>query len=847
MFRYRNVIIASFTLFFFSTMVHLIYSCVTLPKDEVVYSLIFGGAFFAAPLIFTLTGKIKRTQPYVLVSFYALSSFVLSVINRSAFFNLPVLFAAAVVMCGFFLSSKLCLWYLMLTDAILIVNVLFFMPEDTGHLAMVYLAICVCYNISGLGMVLFVQAVENNHLFLRKQNKKISLKNRRNDEFWAASSEQMNSTVDKLSDICAELLSRTDLPVSARERLFKVQSETGRLSIMLSDAEDYALIESNSMRLKNEPYSFHSLLSDVANFCLATCPKPSVDIILDCQPDIPAVMIGDSRRITQIIMNLFANSVKFTESGSITISISSRNTAEGVNLRIMIKDTGTGITRSAEKRIFTVYAENNGEKPIVHLGLGVTKRLVSLMGGFIFMRNVKSGGSCFIVTIPQKAQNPQPFAAVPQREKLYVLLYLKSPLVAASAGEQLEKLGVKYDICRTRADFMLKKDDPKITHIFFDYCFYSFDKPIFDIMARIKAVSAVCGEGETETPLPKNIKRVLKPMHIALFSHIFNRGPSEADNFVQEFTAPDARILIVGDDTERLRALDAYNIQPTHIKADNIINELRENDYDIIFLCGNCQDTAAKVMVADDGMYMNIPVISVGENMEGCSDILSAGFSKTELNCILEKWLPDNIMLPIDSVLFKKPYSELNAMRGLASCGGSKSAYNEMLEIFEDRVREVLNVLKQTLDNNNFDLCAIQLSSLQSSSANIGAVSVAEITRQAHSAALRREGGLVRELTDLLEVKLNNLLNDIFQYCAENGIKSFSSEEIVKRSDIIRSSIEDGNCKIASEQILHILSGHIPSYCRVILKSAVTDINSGRYDKAADELYKLKEGARDND
>lgn len=846
MFRYRNVIIASFTLFFFSTMVHIIYSCLTLPKEEVIYSFIFGGAFFVVPLIFTLTGKIKRTQPYVLVSFYALSCFVLSVVNRSAFY-LPVLFAAAVVLCGFFLSSKLCLWYLMITDAILIVNVVFFMPENMGHLAMVYLLICVCYNISGLGMALFVQAVGNNLLYFKKQNKKISLQNRRNDEFWAVSSEKMGSVVDKLSDACSDLLFRTDLPVAVREKLFKVQSETGRLSIMLNDAEDYALIESGSMRLKNEPYSFHSLLSDVANFCLATCLKPNVDIIIDCQPDIPAVMIGDSRRITQIIMNLFANSVKFTEAGSITISLSSRNTEDGVNLRIVIKDTGTGITHSAEKRIFTVYAENNGEKPVIHLGLGVTKRLVSLMGGFIFVRNEKSGGSCFTVTIPQKAQNPQPFATVPQREKLYVLFYLKSSSVAVSAGRQLDKLGVKYDICRTRADFILKKDDPKVTHIFFDYCFYSFDKPIFDIMARIKAVSAVCGEGETEIPLPKNIKRVLKPLHIALFSHIFNRGPSEADNFVQVFTAPDARVLIVGEDTERLRALDAYNIQPLYIGAKDIVDELRQNDYDIIFLCSNCHDAAAKIMVADDGIYMNIPVIAVGDNKEGCSDILAAGFSKSELNHVLEKWLPESIMLPIDTVLFKKPYSELNAMRGLASCGGSKSVYNEMLEVFEDRVHEAFVTLKQTVDNNNFDLCAIQLNSLQSSAANIGAVSSAEIARQAHSAAVRKEGRLVSELIDLLEVKLNNLMNDISQYCAENGIEHYNREEVAKLSDNIHTSMEDGNYKIALEQIQHILSGHIPSYCRVVLKSAAADINSGRYNKAIDELYKLKEGVGDDD
>ena len=151
MFRYRNVMIASFTLFFLSTMVHLIYSCLALPKNEIVFSLLCGGVFFVAPLIFVLIGKLKRFQPYVLLTFFAASCFVLSVLNHSAFY-LPVLFAAAVVLCGFFLSSKLCLYYLLLTDIILIVYVTLFMPESLYHFSSVYLLICVCYNISALGM-----------------------------------------------------------------------------------------------------------------------------------------------------------------------------------------------------------------------------------------------------------------------------------------------------------------------------------------------------------------------------------------------------------------------------------------------------------------------------------------------------------------------------------------------------------------------------------------------------------------------------------------------------------------------------------------------------------------------
>lgn len=843
--------IASFTLFFFSTMVHLIYSCLTLPEKEIRFSLLCGGVLFAVPLIFTLTGKLRRTQPYVLMTFFALSCLVLSVVNQSVFV-LPVLFAAAVVLCGFFLSSKLCLYYLMLTNVFLIVNVIFFMPDNIGHLTSIYLIICVCYDISGLGMTLFVQSVRNNVSLLKKKNKQLSVSGRKNDEFWAASSEQLNNIADKLSDASGKLLARADLPITVRERLFRIHSETGRLSIALNDAEDYALMESGYMTLNKTPYSFHSLVSDVANFCFSSCSIPDVDIIIDCQPDIPSVLVGDSRRITQVIMNLFNNSVKFTEKGSVTIAFSARRTAEGVNLHIEVKDTGLGINPDAANRIFTVYAENDGEKPVVHLGLGVAKKLVSLMDGFIYVRSSKTEGSRFVATIPQRVDSSPPFAAVPLRGKINVLLYLKSPAVADACLNQLKKMGIVCSVCRSRADFILKKDNSEITHIFFDYCFYPFDKPIFDIMARVKTVGALCGYGEVETPLPRNIKRILKPLNITIFTHIFNNGSVDGtDSFVQEFTAPDARVLVVGDKgTERLRTLEAYGIKPDYTSVNKIVRQLEEEDYDLIFLCGRGnENAAAKIISADGGLFMNIPVIEIGENIGGCSDSLPENFTAYQLNEILGKWLNDELIKPVtdsENGSFSS-YEELNPARGMIAAGGSRSAYKEMLEIFEDRTKGSLSMLDRLIADKDFEHCAIALQSLQSVSARIGAVSMAEIARQAYSAAERREQDLLRELNGVLSTKFTRLTSDISRYFADNGIKELNDDEISRIAVRIGEKLSEDKPEIAVEMIKELLEAHIGYSSRTVLKSALNEIYAGSCEGGLMDLNKLKKERADDE
>ena len=840
MFKYRNVMIASYTLFFLSTMVHLINSCLTLPKNEIIFSIVCGGVLFAVPLIFTLIGKIKRAQPYVLVTFFAVSCLALSVINQSAFY-LPVLFAAAVVMCGFFLSSKLSLYYLMLTDVILIVNVIFFMPDEIDHLTSVYLLICVCYNLSGLGMTLFVQSVRTNLFFLRRKNKQLSVSGRKNDEFWAASSEQMNNIAVRLSEACDGLLARNDLPAPVRETLFKIHSETGRLSIALNDAEDYALTESGSMSLNIAPYSVHSLVCDVANFCFSACSKPELDIIINCQPEIPAVLVGDSRRIIQVIMNLFTNSVKYTKKGSVIISLRARKTSEGVNLHIEVTDTGLGIAPDSANRIFTVYADSDGEKPVIHLGLGVAKRLVSLMGGFIFVRNVKTGGSRFSVTIPQKVEDDRPFAEAPDPENIKVLLYLRSPDIAAACLSQLKKMGVRCSVCRSRANFILKKDDPEITHIFFDYGFYPFDKPIFDIMARVKTVVAVCGDGETETPIPRNIKRVLKPLAITVFSHIFNNGSVGGQTFVQEFIAPDANVLIAGENAaERLKGLAAYKIEPDCASTNDIVRLLEKKDYDLVFLCGSGNESAAaRIMSADDGMFMNIPVIEVGEVIGGCSDRLPLSFTPAQLDAVLSKWLDEELLKPIADNDNSR-YEELDPVRGMAVAGGSRSAYRDMLEIFEDRVRESFPTLEKLIEEKRFEQCTIILQGLQSVSSSIGAVSAAEIARQALAAAERKEQAVLKELNDVLNIKIIRLLSDITRYFADVGIREITEEELAQRAERTKAQLAEEKPEIAAEIIKELLEMHIGYRPRTILKSALNEINAGSTERCMADLNRLK-------
>lgn len=838
MFKYKNVMASAFALYFFATATQIIYSVIELPFEEKNTMLICGAVLFIVPLVMFLTGKLKRLMPYLLATFYVVSCFVMSVFNKSEMY-LPILFSIATVFFGFFLSSKLSMWYLALSDIVLLAAPVFFFPsQDAPYFIPVYTIVFVCYNFSGLAMSLFVQAIQSNLITLKRKNKKIRISDRRKDLFWAASAGRMRSSAEELSQICTALLERSDIPISVREKLSEIQTGTSKLFMTLNDAEDYALAESKRMALNSEPYRFDSLVNNISKLCAASCPNEKIDILIDCQADIPSVLKGDHRRITQVIMNLFENSVKYTESGSITVSFSARTTDDGVNLQIGVIDTGRGINEKASKKMFTVYAEN-GSSPVIHLGLGISKELVSLMGGFIFVRREKTGGSRFTLTVPQGVVSAAPFAAVENSEKLSALLYIKSENIRASAAAQLKKMNVSCEICHSRSEFMMKKDDGGITHIFCDYGFYTYDKPIFDILAKQVGVIVICGAGETEARLPQKIQRILKPVSMASLAYSLGSSFSEAEVYVRRFAAPDARVLIVGDDMGRLKELEQYKIRPIRTSGKNVIGELQSHDYDLIFLCEDSQGVAARIMVYDDGIYMRIPVIDFGGSGEGCSDILSVDYKPKELEKILESFLPESVMQHSPITGSAAQYEELNPERGILNAGGSRSAYKELLELFEDKAQGAKQNLDGLIALRETESCILLLNSIKSLAAEIGAASVSEDAMRLCGIADNQDWELLSDKKDRLLYRLDRLRSDIDLYFSDNGISKLSKAELREGIAQLKLSINSKSGKLTYDILQNLLTRHMTCRQRKSLNFALKYINGSNSEKALEQLEKL--------
>ncbi len=143
-------------------------------------------------------------------------------------------------------------------------------------------------------------------------------------------------------------------------------------------------------------------------------------LTLDCDPDLPSVLSGDDVRLKQIMTNLLTNGVKYTEKGSVTLSVHGEKSGNGKTLilKVAVKDTGIGIREENIDKLFMDFSRmdqvKNRHIEGTGLGLAITKLLVEAMGGQIHVESVYGKGSTFSVEIPQGIADPTPMGNLSQ-------------------------------------------------------------------------------------------------------------------------------------------------------------------------------------------------------------------------------------------------------------------------------------------------------------------------------------------------------------------------------------------------------------------------------------------------
>lgn len=186
-----------------------------------------------------------------------------------------------------------------------------------------------------------------------------------------------------------------------------VKNAGHNLLAIVNDILDFSKIEAGKMDITEAPYQLSSLLNDLNNMILFKAQDKKLDFKIDVDRTLPDDLYGDEVRVRQVLTNILGNAVKYTEKGSVRLTLRGEEQGDGtILLKAEISDTGIGIRPEDKDKLFTKFQrlemEKNSTVEGTGLGLVITQRLLDMMGGTISVESEYGKGSVFTVTIPQR-------------------------------------------------------------------------------------------------------------------------------------------------------------------------------------------------------------------------------------------------------------------------------------------------------------------------------------------------------------------------------------------------------------------------------------------------------------
>lgn len=501
---------------------------------------------------------------------------------------------------------------------------------------------------------------------------------RTKDDFLANISHEIRTPINTIAGM-SEILANEDLKDDVREKVQDLQGASRNLVTLVSDMLDFAEIQSGKLELTESSYNLTSTINDIVNIINNQKKNKEIEFILDIDTDIPALLVGDEQKLKRAMLNILSNAVKFTEVGCVVLEISCRRESYGVNLCITVRDTGIGIDSSQLHNVFNSFSmvdtKRNRQEGGVGLGLAIAQAIIEKMGGFISVRSKKGEGSEFQIIVPQKVEQYEPMIVLENPLRFNVLVYIDMnqffiSSVKSEYGNNIsnitENLGIIVHVCRNLNELKRRIERNYITHIFITLYEYTMDESYFNGLAKQTGVVIILEETEDYRVHSDDIIRLYKPFY-ALPVSIILKGGKRYNNLSREnmnrnmFIAPDAKILIVDDNTINLRVesslMKNYRFTiDTALSGMEALEKLESKDYDMVFMDHMMPemdgvDTLHRIRDKAGIYYANIPVIALTANAvagakemliaEGFQDFLSKPVEIASMHRILEKYLPD--------------------------------------------------------------------------------------------------------------------------------------------------------------------------------------------------------------